>query len=111
MEGIVCPAPSDALRVSPKLRTILSSNCAEIIASCPAIPWLRSESEAATAAEGLFMHSDVANHGNVSIDDSTAEGRILAAVHASVVQTQACNVYSIPTDCPQREKRTPHRGC
>ena len=61
--------------------------------------------EAATAAEGLFMHSDVANHGNVSIDDSTAEGRILAAVHASVVQTQACNIYSIPTDCPQREKR------
>ena len=26
-------------------------------------------------------------------------------MHASVVQTQACNIYSIPTDCPQREKR------
>lgn len=63
--------------------------------------------EAATAVEGLFMHSDVAPHGNVTIGESTAEGKILAAVHASVVQTQACNIYSVPTDCPQREKR----GC
>ena len=61
--------------------------------------------EAATAVHGLFLHSDVAPHGNVTIDLSTAEGRILAAVHAAVVQTQACNIYSVPTDCPQREKR------
>jgi hypothetical protein len=50
---------------------------------------------------GLFMHSDVTQHGNLTIDQSSSDGKILAAVHASVVQTQACNIYSVPTDCPQ----------
>jgi hypothetical protein len=61
--------------------------------------------EAVTAVVGLFMHSDVAPHGNLTIDQRTSAGQILAAVHAAVVQTQACNIYSVPTDCPQREKR------
>jgi hypothetical protein len=59
----------------------------------------------AQAVVGLFMHSDVTPHGNLTISQSTSEGQILGAVHAAVVQTQACNIYSIPTDCPQREKR------
>jgi alpha-L-rhamnosidase len=61
--------------------------------------------EAKIAVVGLFMHSDVAKHGNLTIDQTSSEGKILAAVHDSVVQTQACNLMSVPTDCPQREKR------
>jgi hypothetical protein len=53
--------------------------------------------EARTAVVGLFMHSDVTPHGNLTIDQSTRDGKILAAVHAAVVQTQACNIYSVPT--------------
>lgn len=61
--------------------------------------------EAKVAVVGLFMHSDVTQHGNLTIDQRSSDGKILAAVHAAVVQTQACNIYSVPTDCPQREKR------
>ena len=54
---------------------------------------------------GLFLHSDVNQHGTVNVDSSTIDGRVLNSIHSSVVQTQSCNLYSIPTDCPQREKR------
>eukprot|EP00656_Telonema_subtile_P005012 TRINITY_DN12281_c0_g1_i10.p1 TRINITY_DN12281_c0_g1~~TRINITY_DN12281_c0_g1_i10.p1 ORF type:complete len:949 (+),score=157.40 TRINITY_DN12281_c0_g1_i10:285-3131(+) len=35
----------------------------------------------------------------------TPTGHTLQAVHQAVLQTQRSNLHSIPTDCPQREKR------
>ena len=49
--------------------------------------------------------SGVAVTGNVSFDPSTPAGRLLNGVQSLVVRTQRSNLYSIPTDCPQREKR------
>jgi len=37
--------------------------------------------------------------------DTYPAAGILQAIHSAVVQTQRSNVHSIPTDCPQREKR------
>ena len=56
-------------------------------------------------------HSDIERHGHVSFVGASAEGAVLDAVHKMVVQTQRDNIHSIPTDCPQREKRNPHRAC
>ena len=61
--------------------------------------------EALGAVKGLYMHTDVGVHGRVAVSEATREGVILNAVHAMVVQTQRDNIHSIPTDCPQREKR------
>lgn len=65
---------------------------------------------------GLFMRSDVKQHGNISfvLDREreyrhflppTNEAKILQTVQHVIVQTQIDNLHSIPTDCPQREKR------
>ena len=57
-------------------------------------------------AEGLYMHSDVERHGIVSVGDGVSdEGATLDAIHKIVLQTQRDNIHSLPTDCPQREKR------
>ena len=61
--------------------------------------------EALDATVGLYMHSDVEQHGKITINNSTSEGQILDTIHKSVIQTQRDNIHSIPTDCPQREKR------
>ena len=63
------------------------------------------------SVHGLYMHSDIERHGHVSFVGASAEGAVLDAVHKMVVQTQRDNIHSIPTDCPQREKRNPHRAC
>ena len=49
--------------------------------------------------------SGVEATGNVSFGDATPAGRLLNGVQALVVRTQRSNLHSIPTDCPQREKR------
>lgn len=75
---------------------------------------------------GLFMHSDVSAHGNLTFNNNTTTGSVLNAIHSAVVQSQTSNLYSHPTvcklslaavpalapahvhfpqDCPQREKR------
>jgi hypothetical protein len=36
---------------------------------------------------------------------STSTASILDKIHKAVLQGQLCNLHSIPTDCPQREKR------
>jgi alpha-L-rhamnosidase len=58
---------------------------------------------------GLWMHSDVDRHGSISFRDDASpiseDGQVLDAIHRMVVQTQRDNLYSLPTDCPQREKR------
>lgn len=64
-----------------------------------------TKAEGMAAAVGLFMHSDVDRHGSLNVSTETQAGTILQDIHKMVVQTQRCNVYSVPTDCPQREKR------
>ena len=57
---------------------------------------------------GLWMHSDVARHGRftaASGEHATEEGERLQAIQNMIVQTQRDNLHSVPTDCPQREKR------
>ena len=46
------------------------------------------------------VHSDVARAGSVTFNSST-----LNAIQAAIVQTQVSNIFSIPSDCPTREKR------
>lgn len=54
-------------------------------------------------ATGLYMHSDVKQHGSLSVGDELSdEGKTLDAIHKMVVQTQRDNIHSVPTDCPQR---------
>ena len=60
------------------------------------------------SVSGLWMHSDVARHGRftaVSGEHATEEGGRLQAIQNMIVQTQRDNLHSVPTDCPQREKR------
>lgn len=53
------------------------------------------------SVHGLYMHSDVEQHGQVSFTGASAEGAVLDSIHKMVVQTQRDNIHSIPTDCPQ----------
>ena len=71
---------------------------------------LISDSKDAVASEvaqgdfsvhGLFMHSDIEQHGQVSFAGASVEGAVLDAIHKMVVQTQRDNIHSHPTDCPQ----------
>ena len=71
---------------------------------------------------GLFMRSDVEVHGRVvfgnevtnvaphiSVDTlqghASTPANVLNVVQHCIVHTQLDNLHSIPTDCPQREKR------
>ena len=72
----------------------------------PVLPALRRNSLAAT---GLYMHSDVKQHGSVSVGDELSdEGKTLDVIHKMIVQTQRDNIHSVPTDCPQRGELVPH---
>ena len=65
------------------------------------------------AVAGLFLHSDLQAHGSVTFGGGgggggsslTAEAATLDAIQKMIVLTQRDNLHSIPTDCPQREKR------
>jgi hypothetical protein len=50
----------------------------------------------------LFVHSMVEQTGSVKFNSSLD---ILNQIQDSIVVTQLSNLHSIPTDCPQREKR------
>ena len=52
-------------------------------------------------ATALFMRTLVKSTGSVKFPHSP----ILNKIQAAIVRTQASNLHSIPTDCPQREKR------
>ena len=59
----------------------------------------------AAALSCVATSSAVEATGNVSFGSGTSGGRLLNGVQALVVRTQRSNLASIPTDCPQREKR------
>jgi len=52
---------------------------------------------------GLFFHSGVTEVGNVHFKNSSME--ILNQLQKAIQLTQLSNLMSLPTDCPQREKR------
>ena len=53
--------------------------------------------------KGLFIHSLVKPSGNVYFKNKTLD--ILNRIQKAIQYTQLSNLHSIPTDCPQREKR------
>jgi alpha-L-rhamnosidase len=53
-----------------------------------------------------FVHTDLPPSGGVSFGNaSDPTSATLNALQAAVVQTHLSNLVSVPTDCPQREKR------
>jgi alpha-L-rhamnosidase len=48
---------------------------------------------------GLFMHTDLAKVGSFSCSNA-----LLNKIWNASIQSYKSNIYSIPTDCPQREK-------
>lgn len=57
-----------------------------------------------------FVHSNVSRHSEVNFKPpgnsmATAMSMQLATLQTAIEYTQLSNIYSIPTDCPQREKR------
>lgn len=55
---------------------------------------------------GLVMHTALETTGTVVFPDTkTALAGTLDAIHKAVVRSQLSNIYSVPTDCPTREKR------
>jgi len=49
---------------------------------------------------GKKVRSSVKTTGSFNCSDE-----LLNKIHANAVRTEACNIYSIPTDCPQRDER------
>lgn len=47
----------------------------------------------------------VKDRGSVSFNQSTPTGATLNAIQTIILRSQRSNLHSIPTDCPQREKR------
>ena len=59
---------------------------------------------------GLSIHSAVASSGNVTVPAVTSIGGglvpdVLNRIHAMTRASQLGNLFGIPTDCPQRERR------
>ena len=59
-----------------------------------------------------FLHTDVAEVGHMHLTDVPAQGNgsfgtadILNKIHSATRYSQLSNLFSLPTDCPQREKR------
>jgi hypothetical protein len=59
-----------------------------------------------------FIHSDVTPYGNLQLAPVAAEGNgtyatadVLNGIHHLVRYSQMANLFSVPTDCPQRERR------
>lgn len=48
---------------------------------------------------GLFMHTDIERVGNFSCSN-----QLLNKIYDATMKSYQCNIHSIPTDCPQREK-------
>ena len=53
----------------------------------------------------LRTSSGVEDAGKVAFNSSTPGGSALNAIQDLILRTQRSNLHSIPTDCPQREKR------
>jgi len=51
----------------------------------------------------LWLRSDLPTNGHVHFSDDRL--RLLNSLQTAVIYTQGSNLHSIPTDCPQREKR------
>ena len=69
-----------------------------------------TDSAGAGCIKGQFAHSDVEATGHLEFPATAGAKRTDAAavlddIHKAVLQTQLSNLVSIPTDCPQREKR------
>ena len=59
-----------------------------------------------------FTHTDVAPYGDLKLAAVAAEGNgtlatadVLNGIHHLVRYSQMANLMSVPTDCPQRERR------
>ena len=59
-----------------------------------------------------FLHTDVAEVGHLQLVDVPAQGtgsfgtaNILGKLHRATRYSQLSNLFSVPTDCPQRERR------
>lgn len=53
----------------------------------------------------LPMTSAAVTVGNVEFEEATSAGMLMNSVQVAIHRTQASNLMSIPTDCPNREKR------
>ena len=63
-----------------------------------------------TTLTGLDMHSSVPSAGDVTVATVTSVGKgivpdVLNKIHAMTRASQLSNLWGIPTDCPQRERR------
>jgi alpha-L-rhamnosidase len=67
--------------------------------------WGLTAAPSASTLQCHFTHSDLPAAGSVSFNSSIAHGQILNAIQAATVATHYANLMSVPTDCPQRERR------
>jgi hypothetical protein len=65
-----------------------------------------------TTLTSKFVHTDVESVGTLKLPHVAAEGQgsvgtpdVLNKIHRAVRYSQLSNLFSVPTDCPQRERR------
>eukprot|EP00658_Telonema_sp_P-2_P053518 TRINITY_DN4208_c0_g1_i10.p2 TRINITY_DN4208_c0_g1~~TRINITY_DN4208_c0_g1_i10.p2 ORF type:complete len:269 (+),score=51.09 TRINITY_DN4208_c0_g1_i10:558-1364(+) len=54
--------------------------------------------------QAVMIRSDLLQTSRLTLP-GTRTATVLSKIHTSVLQTQKSNLHSVPTDCPQREKR------